>query len=129
MLTATRANAWMKQAQECEGQHRLTAAIDAYEHAARSPDGGTAATANYCLGRLYEQRHRYTSAVKAYRRAANCLDLALRTSANYHLGRLYEQRHHRASALVAYRRAVRSGAGDDATRAREALVRLSAVSA
>src|SRR4029079_7179288 len=85
MLTVTRANAWMKQAQECEGQHRLTSAIDAYEHAARSPDGGTAATANYCLGRLYEQRHRYTSAVKAYRRAANCLDLALRTSANYHL--------------------------------------------
>jgi tetratricopeptide (TPR) repeat protein len=124
MLTATRANEWLTKAKECEGQHRLTAAIDAYEHAARSPEGGTAATANYCLGRLYEERHRYTSAIRAYRRAANCLDLALRTSTNYHLGRLYEQRHHRASAVAAYRRAVRSGAGDDAAHAREALVRL-----
>jgi tetratricopeptide (TPR) repeat protein len=127
MLTATRANEWMKKAQECEGQHRLGSAINAYEHAARSPDGGTAATANYCLGRLYEERHRYTSALKAYRRAGNCTDLVLRTSANYHLGRLYEHRHHRASALVAYRRAVRSGAGDDAARARDALARLCAL--
>jgi tetratricopeptide (TPR) repeat protein len=127
MLTATRANEWMKRAQACEGQHRLGSAIDAYEHAARSPDSGTAASANYCLGRLYEERHRHTAALRAYRRAANCTDLALRTSANYHLGRLYEQRHHLASALVAYRRAMRSGAGDDAPRARAALGRLSAV--
>ena len=122
--TAARAFEWMKRGQEYEAQHRLPSAVNAYEHAARSPDGATAAAANYCLGRLYEERHRYTAAVRAYRRAANSSDRGLRTSANYHLGRLYEHRHHCASAIVAYRRAVRAGTGDDARRAQDALARL-----
>jgi tetratricopeptide (TPR) repeat protein len=121
---ATRASEWMRKGEECEAQHRVSSAINAYEHAARSPDGVLAATANYCLGRLYEERHKYTSAIRAYRRAANCTDRGLRTSANYHLGRLYEHRHHRASAIVAYRRAARSGIGHDAAHAQAALVRL-----
>jgi len=115
---AIRANEWMKQGQEYEAQHRHSSAMNAYEHAARSPDGATAAAANYCLGRLY------TAAVKAFRRAANCTDRGLRTSANYHLGRLYEHRHHSVPAIVAYRRAVRSGTGSDAHRAQDALARL-----
>ncbi len=122
--TATRASEWMRKGQECEERHRLSSAIKAYEHAARSPDSALAASANYCLGRLYEERHRYTSAIRAFRRAANCTDRDLRTSANYHLGRLYEHRHHRASAIVAYRRAARSGIGEDAAHAQAALVRL-----
>jgi TolA-binding protein len=122
--TAARAYEWMRKGQECEAQHRLSGAIHAYEHAARSPDGATAAAANFCLGRLYEQRHKYHAAVRAFRRAANSTDRALRTSANYHLGRLYEHRHHCAAAIVAYRRAVRAGTGDDAHRAQDALTRL-----
>jgi tetratricopeptide (TPR) repeat protein len=121
-----RSREWMAKATESEAHHRLSSAITAYEHAARSPDSALAASANYCLARLYEERHRFTAAIRAYRRAANCTDLGLRTSANYHLGRLYEHRHHRASAIVAYRRAIRSGRGDDAARAQHALVRLGA---
>jgi tetratricopeptide (TPR) repeat protein len=124
--TAARALEWMRKAQECEAQSRQASAIKAYEHAARSPDRGMAAIANYHLGRLYEQRRRFTSAIRAYRRAGNCTDLGLRTSACYHLGRLYEHRHHRARAIVAYRRAIRAGNGDDAARAGTALERLGA---
>jgi tetratricopeptide (TPR) repeat protein len=122
--TIHRASEWMRRGQECEAQHRLSSAIKAYEHAARSPDGSVAANANYCLGRLYEERHRYTSAIRAFRRAANCTDRGLRASANYHLGRIYEHRHHLASAVGAYRRAARSGTGDDAAHAQAALTRL-----
>src|SRR5262245_10395085 len=122
--TAARAHEWMRKAQECEAQNRPSSAIKAYEHAARSPDRGTAAIANYHLGRLYEERRRFTGAIRAYRRAANSSDRGLRTSANYHLGRLYEQRHHCARAIVAYRRALRAGSGEDAPRAQAALVRL-----
>jgi len=118
------ANDWLREGHACEAQHRPAAAIKAYEHAARCPDGSLAASANYSLGRLYEERHKFTSAIRAYRRAANCTDRGLRASANYHLGRLYEHRHHRTSAIVAYRRAVRSGTGHDAARAQEALARL-----
>jgi tetratricopeptide (TPR) repeat protein len=122
--TLSRASEWLRKGQECEARHRLSSAIKAYEHAARSADSAVAASANYCLGRLYEERHRYTSAIRAFRRAANCTDRGLRTSANYHLGRIYEHRHHLASAIGAYRRAARTGTGDDAAHAHAALARL-----
>jgi tetratricopeptide (TPR) repeat protein len=122
--SAARALEWFRKAQECEAQKRTSSAMKAYEHAARSPDRATAASANFSLGRLYEERRRFTAAIRAYRRAANSTDRSLRTSANYHLGRLYEQRHHCTPAIVAYRRAVRAGAGEDVGRAHEALARL-----
>jgi tetratricopeptide (TPR) repeat protein len=121
--TAAKADEWMEKGRLCEQQHRLRSAIDAYEHAARSPDRGTASSANYCLGRLYEERRRFSSAIRAYRRATMSADHDMAASANYHLGRLYEHRHRRALAIGAYERAVRLG-GADAARAREAVARL-----
>jgi tetratricopeptide (TPR) repeat protein len=121
--TAARADEWMEKGRLYEHQHRLPSAIDAYEHAARSPDRGLAASANYCLGRLYEERRRFSPAIRAYRRASRSRDHDVATSASYHLGRLYEHRHRRASAIGAYERATRLG-GPDSTRAQEALTRL-----
>lgn len=121
--TSARADEWMQKGRLCEERHRLPAAINAYEHAARSPDRDLAASANYHLARLYEERHRYSSAIRAYRRAAMSADHDMAASANFHLGRLYEHRHRRASAIGAYERAVRLG-GPDVSRAREALARL-----
>jgi tetratricopeptide (TPR) repeat protein len=121
--TAAKADEWMDRGRLYEQQHRLPSAIDAYEHAARSPDPGVAASASYHLGKLYEERRRFTSAIRAYRRAATSADHGEATSANYHLGRLYEHRHRRALAIGAYERAIRLG-GPDSARAQEALTRL-----
>jgi tetratricopeptide (TPR) repeat protein len=121
--TAAKADEWMEKGRLCEQQNRLPSAINAYEHAARSPDRGTAASASYCLGRLYEEQRRFSSAIKAFRRATGSADHDMAASANYHLGRLYEHRHRRASAIGAYERAIRLD-GADSARAREALSRL-----
>ena len=71
-----------------------------------------------------EAQHRTPSAIKAYEHASRSPDRGMAAIANYPLGRLYEQRHHCARAIVAYRRAVRSGTGEDSSRAGAALVRL-----
>jgi tetratricopeptide (TPR) repeat protein len=120
----TQAGEWLRRGKLCEEQNRLPSAVRAYEHAARSLDPDTAASANYHLGKLYEERRRFSSAVKAYRRAATSSDRDMAASACFHLGVLYEHRHRRASAIGAYERAVRFG-GPDSTRARQALARLS----
>jgi tetratricopeptide (TPR) repeat protein len=119
-----RADEWLNRAKQCEEQNRLPSAIKAYQHAARSVDQETAATACYHLGKLYEEQHRFSSALKAYRRAVTSSDRDTAASACFHLGMLYEHRHRRASAIGAYQRAVRLG-GPDSMRAQHALARLS----
>jgi tetratricopeptide (TPR) repeat protein len=121
--SAERAEEWLRRGEECEQQHRVPSAIDAFRHAARSPDRTTAASACYHLGLLYEQQHHYKSALRAYRRAARSGDHETKASAYYHLGRLYEHRHRMTDAVATYRHAVRLN-GSDSSRALEALARL-----
>ena len=118
-----RAVEWMREGEACEQQHKMSAAIRAFEHAARSPDPVLAADACYHLGRCYERQHQHASAVRAFRDACRSGTRETRTSAYYHLGRIYEHRHWLSDAYATYLHSARLG-GKDSARAQEALARL-----
>jgi TPR repeat protein len=119
----TLASEWMREGRSCEQQHKMSAAIRAFEHAARSPNPVEAADACYHLGLCYEQQHHYTSAVKAYRDACRSGARETRASAYYHLGKIYEHRHWLSDAYATYQHSARLG-GKDSVRAQEAIARL-----
>jgi TPR repeat protein len=123
MKSSARALEWMREGESCEQQHKVSAAIRAFEQAAQSSDPRVAASACYHLGLCYEQQHHHTSAVKAYRDACRSGDRETKASAYYHLGRIYEQRHWLSDAYSTYTHSARLG-GKDSARAQAAIERL-----